>query len=292
LPSFLFIILFPLIAAAVYLYWRYRYGLPPEGFPGVLAYHKIGGFELSGTWITPRRFERHIDYLLESGFSFIDEDAFIETVTGLRKVSGMELLLTFDDGYSDLLWEALPVLESRSIPALAFIVTSYVGQENRWELNLPRRRSLHLDWAGLEKLLASGFSLGSHTATHRDLTRLSPERAREELVLSRETLREKLAVEVKSLSYPFGRFSPAVREEAEKAGYSAAFSMYPPFSNRRIDRYALRREGVYVIDSAFSVRNKLPGGNLYWLEDIKGRMINGVSVLTPLIKEAGRERVK
>jgi hypothetical protein len=47
----------------------------------------------------------------------------------------------------------------------------------------------------------------------------------------------------------------------------------------------LRREGVYVIDTVYSLKNKLPGGRFYWFEDIKGRLINGVSVLTPMIKE-------
>ena len=279
------LIILIIITAGLYLFWRMRYGPPRNDFPGVLAYHKIGGFELSGTWTSPRRFEAQIDYLLDSGFSFISEEEFIEVLDGEREGSGRELLLTFDDGYSDLLSEAAPVLEARSIPALAFIVTGFAGRENLWELNLPRRRSRHLDWDELGRLLDTGFSLGSHTITHRDLTRIGPGQVRRELAGSRETLREKLPIEVKSLSYPFGRAGPAVRREAERAGYRLAFSLYPPQSNGTINRYMLRREGVYVIDTVYSLKNKLPGGRFYWFEDIKGRLINGVSVLTPMIKE-------
>ncbi len=277
-----------LAAAGSYLYWKRNYGKPDSFFPGVLAYHKIDGFEFSGTWISPGRFAYHIDYLLDSGFIFIDEDTFLDMVEGRIEGSGRELLLTFDDGYCDLLHQAAPILNSRSVPALAFIVTSFAGRENRWELNLPRRKSRHMDWEQLGQLLSMGFTLGSHTATHRDLTRIPVEQARREMILSREAIREKLGVEAKSLSYPFGRAGPEVRREAEKAGYRLAFSLYPPFANSRIDPFMLRREGVYLIDSAFTVKSKLSRGNLFWMEDLKGRAINAVSVLTPVIKSLGR----
>ena len=286
LPLLIFLLL--LITAAVfYLYWKRNYGKPDRLFPGVLAYHKIDGFELSGTWISPGRFAAHIDYLLDSGFIFIDEDTFVDAVEGRTEGSGRELLLTFDDGYCDLLHQAAPILKSRSIPALAFIVTSFAGRENRWELNLPRRKSRHLDWEQLGELMSMGFDIGSHTATHRDLTRIPVEQARRELQLSRVAIRENLGIEAKSLSYPFGRAGPEIRREAEKAGYRVAFSLYPPFANSRIDPFMLRREGVYLIDSAFTVKCKLSRGNMFWMEDLKGRAINAVSVLTPIIKELG-----
>lgn len=286
IPLFIFLLLL-LAAAGSYLYWKRNFGRPGRSFPGVLAYHKIDGFEFSGTWISPRRFAYHIDYLLDSGFTFINEDTFIDVLEGRREGSGRELLLTFDDGYSDLLDQAAPILNRRSVPALAFVVTSYAGRENRWELGLPRRKSRHLDWQQLGQLMSMGFSLGSHTATHRDLTRIPAEQARRELITSREVISQNLGVEVKSLSYPFGRAGPEIRAEAEKAGYRLAFSLYPPFKNSRIDPFMLRREGVYLIDSAFTVKCKLSRGNAFWMEDLKGRAINAVSVLTPVFKEMG-----
>jgi len=221
----------------------------------------------------------------------MDEQEFIDTVEGRRDRSPGELLLTFDDGYVDLLEEAAPVLAGRSVPAVAFIVTSFIGRQNSWELNLPRRRSRHLNWEELRELTEMGISVGSHTATHRDLTRISMEQVREELVRSREILSEGLSREIKSLSYPFGRAGREVRSEAERAGYRLAFSLYPPLRNSITEPYMLRREAVYVIDTARSLRHKMGWGKRFWMEDLKGRMINGVSVLTPVIKElTGRDR--
>jgi peptidoglycan/xylan/chitin deacetylase (PgdA/CDA1 family) len=250
----------------------------------VLAYHKVTRFELGGTWVPPRRFTAHIDAVLGAGYRFIDEDGFISAIKGERICAAKEVLLTFDDGYEELLDTALPELEQRGIPALIFLVSSFVGKDNRWELFWPGRRFRHLDWREIGKLAAMGFSFGSHTRTHRDLTRLSIEVVREELAVSRLEIEQRLGCEVKSLSYPFGRTNTAVSAAAAAAGYRAAFTMYPRHPNRSIDLFELRREGVYIVDTSASIRSKLGGGPFFWMEDLKGRAINKFAVLTPMLK--------
>ncbi len=258
-----------------------------ETLPRVLAYHKVTGFELGGTWVPPGRFERQIDALLDAGFRFVDEAAFLEALDGRRKPAGREILLTFDDGYRVLLDRAVPALESRGIPALVFLLSAFAGVRNTWELNLPGRRFMHLGWDEIRDLARRGFSFGSHARTHRDLTRLSPEDLRFELEDSKREIESRLAVPVRSLSYPFGRLNDRVRREAERSGYRAAFTLCPPRSARP-DRYALRREGIYVIDSIGSIKAKLGTGLPFLLEDFKGRMINAFAVLTPLVKDGFR----
>jgi len=250
----------------------------------VLAYHKVTRFELGGTWVPPGRFVRQMDALLEADFRFIDEALFLDALEGRRKATDREILLTFDDGYRELLDHAIPALESRQIPALVFLVSAFVGRENTWDLNLSGRHFRHLGWDEIADLSRRRFSFGSHSRTHRDLTRLSPEAVRDELVESKREIEERLAMEVRSLSYPFGRLNDAVRREAERAGYRAAFTLCPPRKGSRPDRYALRREGVYVIDSIRNIKAKLSEGLPFRLEDIKGRMINAVAVLTPLVR--------
>lgn len=74
-------------------------------------------------------------------------------------------------------------------------------------------------------------------------------------------------------------------------GYEAGFSLYPYHHNSRVERYALRRNGVYVIDAPRWVARKLGRNRVFWLEEMKCRAINAVAVLTPLLKRSGRPRV-
>ncbi len=284
MPALLIFFMIPVAVTVLYIVWRIVWGYTPDSLPGVLAYHKVTRFEFGGNWMTPSRFASQLDALIDGGYRFIGEEAFLETIYGSRTGSPKEVLLTFDDGYQELIEYAVPQLERRSIPALIFIVSSFAGLENRWELDWPGRRFTHMSWDEAADLAGRGFSFGSHTRTHRDLSRLTLEEVREELVLSRSEIEIKLGLTVESLSYPFGRLNRVIAEEASLAGYRAAFSLYPPRGYRSGERFALRREGVYIIDTAFCIKNKLGRDGFFWIEDIKGRAINGVSVLTPLLK--------
>ncbi|RJR30737.1 MAG: polysaccharide deacetylase family protein [Candidatus Latescibacterota bacterium] len=251
--------------------------------PRALAYHKIASFELGGTWMPRRRFVAQIDSLRRAGYRFIDETAFLESLAGRRRASPREILLTFDDGYRNLL-DAVPALEERGVPVLVFLVSAYAGRRNRWELGLPGRGAVHLSWEECTSLARSGFSFGSHTRTHRDLTRIPIEEARDEIRRSRAEIEDRLGSPVRSLSYPFGRLDGALRSEAEAAGYRAAFTLYPRRVPGAGGAFELRRDPVYVIDTAGCVRRKIGDGAWSAIEESKGRTINAAAVLTPLTK--------
>jgi len=258
---------------------------PPAGLPRVLAYHKIVSFELGGTWMPRRRFIAQIDSLRRAGYRFIDETAFLESLAGRRPAAPREILLTFDDGYRNLL-DAAPALEARGVPALVFLVSAFAGLPNRWELGLPGRGAVHLSWEECGVLSRRGFAFGSHTRTHRDLTRIPFEEARDEIRRSRAEIEDRLGSPVRSLSYPFGRLDDALRSEAESAGYRAAFTLYPRRVPGAGGAFELRRDPVYVIDTAGCVRRKLGAGAGAAIEELKGRTINAAAVCTPLTKGA------
>ena len=274
-----------LAAAAIYAFWRARWGYPSREVPGVLTYHKVVDFEFGGTWISPRRFEKHIRSMIDSGYRFIDERTFIETVEGARTAGEREILLTFDDGYDCFARSAAPVLDRLGVPALVFLVSGFAGEENSWELGLPGRKARHMDWDTARRLASGMITFGSHCESHQPLTRMDRERALGEMVRSKEEIEARTGTEVLSLSYPFGRADADVALLAEQAGYRAAFTLYPGGAAGETDRFRLRREGVWVIDTPASIRVKLSRDGLFWLEDIKGRMINAVADLTPLLKK-------
>ncbi len=277
--------LLAIAAALLYCVWRARWGRPSQDLPAVLTFHKVTSFEFGGTWLTPAGFQRILDSLQSSGHRFISEDEFLSALAGRRAPSEKEILLTFDDGYEELMKTAVPALRERGIPALIFLVTAYAGRTNSWELPLPGRKSVHLGWDQVQELADDPlFDFGSHSRSHRDLTALPEQDVRAELELSREVIGHYTGREARTFSYPFGRVNDMVAGAARDAGYEAAFTLYPPGRAGIVDPMRLRREGVWIIDSPFSVRAKVSRGRTFWFEDIKGRAINGVAALTPLFK--------
>lgn len=287
--------------ALMYIRWRVKYQAPPLNVPQVICFHKISRrFLWEGTWTTPERFFGYIDTLLERGYRFIGEAEFLDALDVVEARSrdrgpfvdeddgdlDPRLFLTFDDGYREILTEVAPGLVERGVPFHVFLVTDFVGQDNVWDLSLGRPPTRHLSWEDVMGLQELGVTFGAHTRGHDDLTRLSPDAVRLDIGSARAIMEERLGTPVRTLSYPFGRYNEDVRAAAKAAGYDAAFSLYPRHSNRIVDRYALRRNGVYVIDPIVLIEAKIHSGPLFWFEEMKGRTINSVASLTPLMKRS------
>lgn len=287
----------PCLALAILLFlcfylfclWRYPYRSP--SYPPVLCYHKVSKrFCFEGTWTTPRLFFDQMDYLLDRGYRFLSEEQFLAAIDDHPSARDRSVLLTFDDGYCELVELLLPGLEERGLPFLVFLVAGYAGALNEWDLSFGRRPFRHLSWSEAGALAAAGGNLGSHGLSHRDLTRLPADELTREVRLSKEVIEDRTGAVVRSFSYPFGRFDERAKGEVEKAGYRLAFSLYPPRSRVEVDRFALGRSGVYIIDPPIALGWKLERGLLFSLEEAKGRAINRVSYLTPALKSLWSHR--
>src|SRR2546425_12197124 len=74
----------------------------------------------------------------------------------------------------------------------------------------------------LQTLRHMGMEIGSHTMMHHELTKLAPDKARLELMQSKDCLEHLLGEPVTSLCYPKGKFNQQVRSLTAEAGYSLA----------------------------------------------------------------------
>ena len=153
------------------------------------------------------------------------------------------MVITFDDGYRDVLVNALPVLERYGFTANVMLVSGHIGGRNVWEsAEVDKVRLLGQD--DLEAMMGRGVAFGSHGVTHRPLTFLSADEARREVEGSREALERLLGLEVRSFSFPHGRSSPAIRDMVRKAGYLAACGIeqreHSLFNLCRVDAAACR----------------------------------------------------
>lgn len=279
--------------AALYLYWRVSFGRPPALAPSVLCYHKITPHAcLEGTWTTPGRFAGQIDFLRDRGYRFVSEDEFYGALSTPDRDHSKDILLTFDDGYEEIHDVYFEHLLPRKLPVLVFLVAGYAGRPNDWDLSLGRRRFHHLSWEQVSRMAEAGAHFGSHGERHLDLTRVPPAEREREIAGSRRAIAARTGREVKSFSYPYGRYDRRSKILVERAGYQGAFSLYPRHRNACVDRYALRRCGVYVIDTRLNLNWKLANGPFSWFEEMKCRTINSVAVLTPILKRPSPDRDK
>src|SRR5262249_50778983 len=127
------------------------------------------------------------------------------------------VVLTFDDGYLDTLTIALPILREFGFTATCYVVAGAVGHSSHWTDPAPL-----MDWAGVRAWLDAGMGIGSHTASHPDLTTLDTAALRSEIAGSRARLEDRLGVPVRSFAYPFNRLDARALDAVAEAGYADA----------------------------------------------------------------------
>lgn len=185
----------------------------------ILMYHRIAAktVGLPGLTVTPRAFEAQMEWLHRAGFHGITQQQLYEALRYGVPLPPRPVLITFDDGYRDVLWNAAPLLHRLRMPATAYVITARVGGGD----------PSFLTWPELRRLEALGFDIGSHTVHHPDLTLLPRAQALSELVDSRRALQRHLHRPVPWLSYPSGRVDRSVVALARRAGYLLAVTTAP-----------------------------------------------------------------
>jgi peptidoglycan/xylan/chitin deacetylase (PgdA/CDA1 family) len=144
------------------------------------------------------------------------------------------IAITFDDGFSSVAENALPVMASRNIPAALFVPTGYLGARAGWITKREHENYQEqvLSERQLRELPAPAVCIGSHTDLHRDLSRVSTGEARTELGRSRAALEAMLHRQVKLLALPYGGWDPVVLALARQAGYERIFLNVPLAASR------------------------------------------------------------
>jgi peptidoglycan/xylan/chitin deacetylase (PgdA/CDA1 family) len=246
----------------------------------ILTYHDLGRHAKLGLpAVSRRRFKAHLDVLTLLARPLVTAR---EAVSRAR-AGGIGL--TFDDGYESVYTEALPEMIARRATGTVFPVVGSVGGSNAWDVRLSLRPARHLTWTQLQDLVSQGFEVGSHTMSHRDLTRLAERDLTEELARSKFLLEDRLGIEVVSVAYPFGKATPKVMEAAARLGYRYGFGNAPGGRSRSAHtEMMIGRMSVYGTDGRASLLAKLGAGPGRRFEVAKCRLIARLSHGTPLVK--------
>jgi peptidoglycan/xylan/chitin deacetylase (PgdA/CDA1 family) len=94
----------------------------------ILMYHRIGELQ-SDPWglaVSPRHFAEHLEVLRKHA----QPRPLAQTVNAIQHQGlpgGRTLVVTFDDGYADNLYNAAPLLDRYDVPATVFLTTGYIG---------------------------------------------------------------------------------------------------------------------------------------------------------------------
>ena len=212
----------------------------------ILNYHSVGssayGDRLGLNTIKIKIFYEHIDIL--SNMSTVPLSPL--TIPD----DGLNIAITFDDGYADNLYVAAPLLVERGIPFTVFVTTGFIGEITNGFLTADELKNL---------ALIPGVTIGSHSRTHRLLPKCTNKELMSELEGSKHYLEDMISKPVTSIAYPYGAADLRVRDAVQQAGYQLGFCSHVGINHIDRDKLMLNRYAILSEDTSYILKQKLNG---------------------------------
>jgi peptidoglycan/xylan/chitin deacetylase (PgdA/CDA1 family) len=190
---------------------------------------------LKGLYISQQLFKRQLQELRNAGFA----SGSLEFCAALREKA--RIVITFDDGYVNVLRLGLEPLAASNFTAIQFLVADLLGKFNQWDVAEGEAPEPIMDVAQVRDWLAAGHDIGSHTLSHPRLTQLSLPKAKEEITSSRKKLEDLFGRPIQHFCYPYGDWNPAVHDLVAAAGYKTACTTDPGLNLPSTSPFALKR---------------------------------------------------
>ena len=227
---------------------------PPKPSPriNVLMYHQVGKFAEPtahrACYCDTDRFRAQMAYLKYAGYRVISLKQAYEALFEEGALAKRSVVLTFDDGYQNFIDNAYPILQEYGYPSVLFAISGLLGQPARWldggGLNAPLMPA-----STLRELRTGNVEIGAHSINHVRLSRVSAEQSWIEIAGSKAALEDVLGAVVDWFAYPFGDYSPNVRDAVIRAGFKAAVTCSRGPANTAPNAFEIPRKGISWGDS-------------------------------------------
>lgn len=194
----------------------------------ILMYHYIRDYDNAddptgvGLSISPTKFSQQLDQIVAAGYTSIN---FYDLQN--NDLPGKPIILTFDDGYVDFYTNAYPELKKRNMTAVVYVIAS-------------KNSAQYLTTDMIKELADNNIEIGSHTISHKDLTKLTAEKAKEEIAESKSELEQVTKKTIISFCYPTGKYNVDTEKMVRGAGYLFATTTTSGIGHFS-DTYALSR---------------------------------------------------
>ncbi len=218
-----------------------------QGIP-VLMYHSVKDDKNNPLVVQPELFKSQMKYLKDNNYTTLSMSDLYNFVKYNKKVPKKSVVITFDDGYEDNFTNAYPILKDYNFKATIFIITDLCNQGG-----------LYIKFPQMKEMINNGIEIGSHTLDHSKLSKLTYDEQVYNLKQSKKVIDEKLGINCRYLSYPYGKYNKTTVNASKEAGYDMAFTTK--------GKWAYKSNGIYTL-------NRVYIGGLLTMNEFEQRLTN------------------
>lgn len=222
----------------------YQPGAKPVIIP-VLNYHSVTIDPGNIVVISPDKLAEQMEYLDQNGYTPLSLNDFTLMLERRKELPSKPVLLTFDDGYTDNVLEAMPILKKHKFPATLFMSPGMVGVEG------------YLDWEQVRTLHEAGWDIQPHGMTHPSLPKLTSEEQAYQINEARKQIEAQIGVSADVFCYPYGHYNEQTLRILKEAGFRYAFTIDQGKTTSSQHPYKLKRIFVNGEEALSSLVHKL-----------------------------------
>lgn len=203
----------------------------------IFMYHwirdDVGDYPYPENMVKPAELRKQIEYLKNNDYDVI----FVSDLDKLQHYN-KPVVLTFDDGWVDVYYEAFPLAKEFNMKICMYVITDLIGTNGYCNIEQ------------LKEMKDSGLvEIDSHTVSHPYLDELSMEEIKNELVNSKVYLKENLGIDSTVICYPSGRSNESVLEVASQ-NYDYGLLM-----DGGVFKYDSNSSNMYLIERIYAMRS-------------------------------------
>ncbi len=215
-------------------------------------------------YVLASEFRRQLLDLLAAGYRPITLRNLADARWGLFVLPEKPFVVTFDDGYRNLMDYGRTVLQELAIPYTVFLISGKIGKISDWMITEGYNPSALLDWRDIQSLRTwPGADFQAHTVNHIRLADVPLPQAREELLRCKGDLEDRLRQPVDVICYPYGSVNDAVAGVSREIGYKMGLTTQFGRVRQDDDPMLLPRVAIHHVPS-MSLKFGPRSMNFWW----------------------------
>lgn len=196
----------------------------------IFVYHRFGDSRHPSTNTTNEQLRADFALFKTKGYEVVSLEKLVNALGSKQAISDKWVVLTIDDNFKSFYTNGLPIFKEYGYPFSLFV---YVEATQK-------KYPDYLSWDELKEVSKYG-SLEFHSYGHPHLTDLSDTQIITDLDRGLALFEKNLSIKPKFFSYPYGEFSPRVKELVSAYGFEAIINQNIGAVGSHSDAYDLDR---------------------------------------------------
>ncbi|MCG8314697.1 MAG: polysaccharide deacetylase family protein [Pseudomonadales bacterium] len=185
----------------------------------ILQYHHVSNSGPDSTRIDVQLFAEHMQWINAQGYSVWPLPKLITSLKQRKPIPDKVVVISFDDAYSSIHDNALPILKSYDWPFTVFVATDPIN----------KGIGSFMSWQQIKHLAENKATIANHTTTHTHMVRRLKdesksewlERIKTEVLNAEKQIAQQVGYSAKLLAYPYGEYTADIQALISDRGFSA-----------------------------------------------------------------------